>query len=100
MTDEDKKEHALHLYQGNHMKNRMGDEEVACTSPALAKKNKKKKQLVEKAGKDKAPLIECDDSIAHIATDMQQIQNVPKLQVGCAYYKSKVNNNKSKTHKY
>ena len=34
----------------------------------------------------------CDDLIAHIATDMQQIQNVPKLQVGMAYYKSKVNN--------
>ena len=30
--------------------------------------------------------------MAHIATDMMQIQNVPKCPVGVAYYKSKVSN--------
>ena len=44
---------------------------------------------------EKPPPTKCEDLIAHIATDMQQIQNVPKLQVGMAYYKSKVNNHKS-----
>ena len=48
-----------------------------------------------KDSNEKAPPKKCDDLIAHIATDMQQIQNVPKLQVGMAYYKSKVNNHKS-----
>ena len=35
------------------------------------------------------PVI-CDDSVAHIATDMMQIQNLPKLPINFAYYKSKV----------
>lgn len=83
-TEQDKKENAIHIFQGNHMKNRMGESEATCASPTLGKKHKKTKQ-------GKAPQKECDDLIAHIATDMQQIQNVPKLQVGCAYYKSKVN---------
>ena len=52
-------------------------------------------QSTPKDSNEKAPQKKCDDLIAHIATDMQQIQNVPKLQVGMAYYKSKVNNHKS-----
>ena len=52
-------------------------------------------QSTSKDSNEKAPPKKCDDLIAHIATDMQQIQNVPKLQVGMAYYKSKVNNHKS-----
>ena len=44
---------------------------------------------------EKPPPTKCEDLIAHIATDMQQIQNVPKLQVSISYYKSKVNNHKS-----
>ena len=34
----------------------------------------------------------CLDEVAHIATDMMQIQNVPKVKVGVAWYKSKVSN--------
>ena len=41
-----------------------------------------------KDSNEDAPPKKSDDIIAHIATDMQQIQNVPKLQVGMAYYKS------------
>ena len=52
-------------------------------------------QSTSKDSNEKAPPKKCDDLIAHITTDMQQIQNVPKLQVGMAYYKSKVNNHKS-----
>ena len=36
--------------------------------------------------------IICDDTVAHIATDMMQIQNIPKLQVDVALYKSKLSN--------
>ena len=50
-TEKEKKEHTIHIFQGNHMKNRMGDSEVTCLSPTLAKKHKKKKQLVENAPK-------------------------------------------------
>merc|ERR1712243_157434 len=32
----------------------------------------------------------CNDSVVHIATDMMQIQNLPKLPINFAYYKSKV----------
>ena len=153
-TEIQRKEHAIHLQQGEYMKNRMCDEQATCSSSTLGqKKSKKKKQLVKKTqlgangandsenapetsqqsiskdsneknapktsqestskdsneknapekshqstpkdSNEKAPQKKCDDIIAHIATDMQQIQNVPKLQVGMAYYKSKVNNHKS-----
>ena len=33
----------------------------------------------------------CNDLVAHTATDMMQIQNLPKLPINFAYYKSKVN---------
>ena len=136
-TEIQRKEHAIHLQQGEYMKNRMCDEQATCSSSTLGqKKSKKKKQLGKKTqlgangandsenapetsqqsiskdsneknapetsqqstpkdSNEKAPQKKCDDIIAHIATDMQQIQNVPKLQVGMAYYKSKVNNHKS-----
>ena len=35
----------------------------------------------------------CQDQVAHIATDMQQIQSVPRLNIGLAWYKSKVSIN-------
>ena len=37
--------------------------------------------------------IYCQDKVAHIATDMQQIQSVPRLNIGLAWYKSKVSIN-------
>ena len=34
---------------------------------------------------------DCEDKVARIATDMMQVQCVPRLQESIAYYKSKVN---------
>ena len=44
-TEKEKKEHTIHIYQGNHMKNRMGDSEVTCASPTLGKKTQKKETI-------------------------------------------------------
>ena len=52
------------------------------------KTNKKSKAT---NSNDEAPKNFCPDQVAHIATDMMQIQSIPKLQVGTAYYRSKVN---------
>ena len=35
--------------------------------------------------------VECDDSVAHICTDMMQIQTIPILKEQAAYFKTKVN---------
>ena len=46
----------------------------------------------EEAGKPaNEDMPDCEDKIARIATDMMQVQCVPRLQEGIAYYKSKVN---------
>ena len=62
-----------------------GNNVESSTNTGKAKHSKQAKTLT------KEPEI-CNDSIAHIATDMMQIQNLPKLPVNIAYYKSKVNN--------
>ena len=54
-------------------------------SPKTSKKSKATNS------NDEAPKKFCPDQVAHIATDMMQIQSIPKLQVGTAYYRSKVN---------
>ena len=51
------------------------------------------KEKASEASNDKPkPEICKDDNVAHIATDMMQIQNLPKCQVGMSYYKCKVSN--------
>ena len=51
-----------------------------------------RKRPSKKDGDLQLSQLYCQDQVAHIATDMQQIQNVPKLKVGVAWYKSKVSN--------
>ena len=51
------------------------------------------KEKASEASNDQSkPEICKDDNVAHIATYMMQIQNLPKCQVGMSYYKCKVSN--------
>ena len=51
-----------------------------------------RKRPSKKDGDLQLSQLYCQDQVAHIATDMQQIQSVPRLQIGLAWYKSKVSN--------
>ena len=116
-TAEQRKAYDFHWYQADCMKSRMKTAEEACSNETKKEKQRRlrkekaqkraqenlceeapseetKKKRKPKRSKEIPPENPCEyeDMVAHIATDMMQIQSVPKTQNNSAYYKSKVNN--------
>ena len=84
-----KKEKAQKRAQENSCEEAPSAPTTSCVT--TNKTNKKRKPQKSKEIPTENP-CEYKDMVAHIATDMMQIQSVPKTQNNSAYYKSKVNN--------
>ena len=83
-----KKEKAQKRAQDNSCEEAPSAPTTSCVNTKETNKKSKPKKSKEKPLENPC---EHGDMEAHIATDMMQIQSVPKTQASSSYYKSKVN---------